>query len=257
MFGIGGLNREDEFELDLLFLGGIEQPGAVQPVAIDAGAIIILTAPLPTLAIVAEYGYFADITLVAPLPTLVVIAESFAPKKTIAGRRYYCTITGAADGLPDLVVPISSINGTLRYDGLSSYLVVVPDGISYAADIAARANGGFIIDSEEIYTDGTSEITQSVEFNIESQRPDSGGRNFSVSIRGTSSVSNPTPKKLNVYGISFNSLDNSGKRRVRCEPNKDFLQGDTAVLPSGAEFAVELVTHIISATNQIMELKEL
>lgn len=62
-----------------------------------------------------------------------------------AVARYYCTITGAADGEEDVEVPISSFQARKR-SGYSTYLSVVIPGVAYADAISDRANGEIVID---------------------------------------------------------------------------------------------------------------
>lgn len=62
-----------------------------------------------------------------------------------AVARYYCTITGSADGETDIEVPISSFQAR-KQTGSSTYLSVVIPGIDYLDAISARANGEMVIE---------------------------------------------------------------------------------------------------------------
>ena len=61
---------------------------------------------------------------------------------------YFCKLTGAPDGLTDLVLPISSFSVRHRPDAPSYYQVTIPS-YAYVADLAARPNGEIVIWSEQ------------------------------------------------------------------------------------------------------------
>jgi hypothetical protein len=179
------------------------------------------------------------------------------PKKTIISRRYTCTITGAADSLADVVIPISSINGRLNSSGVSALNIVCPNGVDYAGAILARAQGSFIIAATEYYLDGSSEVSDSQEFGNLAIAYQQGSRNYSVSIRGERAVTLHNPaRKIAIQGMSYTALQANGFRRLRCNNDKDFLPGDTAILPDGEEVLINVVTYVISAANHSMELSE-
>jgi hypothetical protein len=71
--------------------------------------------------------------------------EWIADNLHLAVARYYCTITGAADDLADVIVPISSFQARKETDSLTYVSVVVP-GMASAEDIAARQNGEIVVD---------------------------------------------------------------------------------------------------------------
>lgn len=93
---------------------------------------------------------------------------------------YHCLLTGAGDGLADLVIPISSFSVRHKSGTDSSYQIAIP-AISYASGIAPRANGQIVISqtvagvSEELLRGDLGDI-----------RVDRGARSASLSISGNS-----------------------------------------------------------------------
>lgn len=183
-------------------------------------------------------------------------AFTFA-KKIISGRSYRCTLTGSANALDDIVIPISSINGRLNAGGVSSLNIVCPNGVDYAADIVNRDLGTFIIATTEHYTDGTSDTTDSPEFANLAITYQRGGRSYSVSLRGEVNITlHYPPRKIAIQGFSYEAMQANGTRRIRCAMDKDFLPGDTAVLPDGEEVVMNAATYVIGPKNSSMELSE-
>jgi hypothetical protein len=176
-------------------------------------------------------------------------------KGFINSRRYLCTITGAADSLPDITVPISSINGSLSNAGTSSYQIVVPNGAKYAADISARSQGGFIITAVELYNNGTTASTDSKEFKIDSITGYSGARSYSINLTGSYKLSVIGGRTVNIAGQStLNS--SSGKLNFTCSLDKDLLPGDTVIPQVGNSFVVGKISVVINPQLQYMTITQ-
>jgi hypothetical protein len=184
--------------------------------------------------------------------TFAIVFSPFE-KETITGRRYLMTMPGT----PDLVVPISSINGRLRSAGQSTITVVCPDGINYVSGILERIANGFYITLIETYLDGTQAQTDSEIFTGISPNHDRGARNFSVTLTGYSTLTFPSlPRRINIQGVQYQAMQANGSRRVRAGLDKDFLPNDIALLPSGEEIIVDAVTYLIGTRQMSMELTE-
>lgn len=147
---------------------------------------------------------------------------------TYRGRyisKYYFTLTGAADGVADVEIPISSFSYRTR-DGDPSYLQVVVPGIAYSAQIAARSNGDLRVEMA-YFIDGIQHHREILaEVDLESIRVDEGAFSRSISLTGhrTGSFS---AKIVTLYGVSYRA-EYGGKRRVRCaEPDMYLRPGDT------------------------------
>lgn len=181
---------------------------------------------------------------------------SVVVKPEIVGTTYVCTLTGAEDGTTDLTIPISNLSQDLNIDNTSSITVVCPNGSDFADEILARANGSIIIESTELYSDRTTQSSDSQEFGISAIQSSHGARNHSVSINGKRALTQRTPKKHTVRGHSFTSTNQQGRRTIRVGFDKDILPNDTIILTGGEEMRILTVVVIINSVQSFMSLTE-
>lgn len=188
----------------------------------------------------------SELTLNYVLP---VVASATAVK---VSRQYTCILTGAADSLDDITLPISSFNLDKTLIGVSTLSVACPDGINFSAAILARPNGSLKITSTDIYTDG-SEVQDSVtqEYTLSYVGPSQGSSNFSVSLSGQTTLTNPTPGTETMIGESFIF---QGAIRVRGEINMNLTPGDTLNY-SGGSFTVAKIA-INSNSSPVVSVME-
>lgn len=185
-----------------------------------------------------------------------VQVDKLATAKTI----YSCVLTGAADGLSDLTLPMSSFQAWMR-DGAPSYLsVVVPSSVTYAADIAARSNGEIVISKGYKFTDDTEQMEEIIRSNYDSIRVDRGARSDSLTMTGYKTTSSSAPKERTLDGVSYYGLQADGKRRVRADFDLFLRVGDTAIYGDGATdyFVVGTISYFVGAepVQMIMEVGE-
>lgn len=247
--------RATPAQLALAFTGNTPRLANTSPFE-PAQLALVFTGNTPTASVIRPYSDTPAqlaLTFTGNAPTLgyVVIA-----KPVVIGRRYKCTITGAADALPDIEIPISSINGRLTNDGMSSLSIVCPDGVGYAAAIAARSNGGLIIESIEDYADGSSASDFSVEYPITGYASDRGSQNWSITISVSTTLTLGQARRVNLKGISYLGRALTGKTRARCELDKDLLPGDVAMLDDGSEYTCGSITYVIGAAGRFMEVSQ-
>lgn len=186
----------------------------------------------------------------------IVIPIELVVKKILSSIRFICTITGASDSLPDVIIPIASLSGSLSVTGGNSLLVVCPDGATFGADIVARSNGGFIVTTVEAYTDGTTANIDSEEYTFSGITSDRGGRNWSFSLRGKNTESPALPFRYLATGISVLTTNADGKRRARVEYLSNLRPGDTLTLLNDEEMICGVITYNINATNMSMSVTE-
>jgi hypothetical protein len=82
-------------------------------------------------------------------------------------------ISGEADSLEDVLIPISRLSGSMGAEGSYKMTAVIPDGFSFGSDINARSNGFFAIQTTVFLADGSSrEIFSNAysDFTIESTK---------------------------------------------------------------------------------------
>jgi len=176
-------------------------------------------------------------------------------QKIVASRLYTCVITGAADSLPDLTIPISSINishnaGTTQ----SSIFITCPNGVDFSAGVIARKNGGIVITATDVFIDGTSESIDFIEYPISGFQSSQGAKRFSISIQGQVVITRTTVNAIVVPSVSFISLDASGAQRVRMDLNKDMLPGDILTLPDASTFVAGNISMLYGKDIMFMEV---
>jgi hypothetical protein len=194
--------------------------------------------------------------------TVITVSSSSLTKtiveltqKVIASRIYVCTITGAADSLPDLEIPISSINishnaGTTQ----SSMFITCPNGAGFSAGVIARKNGGIVITATDVFIDGTSESVDFDEYPISGFQSNQGAKRHSISIQGATTIVRTTVNAITVPSVSFISLDASGAQRVRMDLNKDMLPGDVLTLPDSSSFIAGNISMLYGKDIMFMEV---
>ena len=168
-------------------------------------------------------------------------------------RLYYFTLTGDADGLADVVIPISSWQAR-RKSGEPTFLSVVIPGTGYKTDIEARASGTMTIDMAYI-VDGTEQYRETIcRADYETMRADEGGRSQSLTLTGhrTESFVN---KNIDLQDVVYISNDN-GDYRFRCvTPDMYLNPGDTARY-DGNSITVNQIVYSISTEGQSMDVEE-
>jgi hypothetical protein len=173
---------------------------------------------------------------------------------------YSCILTGSADGIDDIVLPISSFQATMR-DGDPSYLsCVIPNSVDYETFVTARTNGEIIIQKGVRLRDGTEQMEEIARVDYESVQINRGPRNDSMTLSGHKTVTSSAPKERAVNGVSFYGLQADGKRRVRANMDLFLRCGDTCIYGDGANdyFVVGMITYWVAArpAAYVMEVQE-
>ncbi|MCK9362150.1 MAG: hypothetical protein M0P74_00885 [Syntrophales bacterium] len=173
---------------------------------------------------------------------------------------YYCILTGANDGVDDVILPISSFQARAR-DGEPSYLsCVVPDSLSNEAAILARTNGEIIIQKGVRLHDGTEQMEELMRVDYEDVQIHRGAYSDSAIIGGHKTVTSSAPKEWAVSGVSFYGLQSDGKRSIRANMDLFLRPGDTCIYGNGGNdyFTVGMITYWVSAVPATfyMEVQE-
>jgi hypothetical protein len=172
----------------------------------------------------------------------------------ITATTYTLTLTGAADGVDDIVLPMASFSTRLSRDGSSYLQVSVPNGRRYAADIAARSRGDLVISRGDRYTDDRLDVVEIARATVAQVMPSYGGRASSVSVQGRRDPIATTPRSVIVAGVSSWSIS-GGKNRWRARINNDLRPGDTAVV-DGRSAVIGEIVHNVNAANAYMDIAE-
>jgi hypothetical protein len=168
--------------------------------------------------------------------------------------RYFCILTGTADGTTDLTLPMKSFQARRR-SGDPTYLSVVIPTVDYASEIAARPNGTLKI--QQAY-ERNGEILQTetiIEAHLDSVNPDEGGTNQSTTLIGYG-TSTFYAKSVTLSGVTYRST-RAGKYHYRLARPHIFLNpGDTVtILDDGVEFTIATMSYFIDAMTSTIELE--
>jgi hypothetical protein len=200
--------------------------------------------------------YIPAILDIIPLAEIDVFArnptDSWAIPARLIGTAqtiYKCILTGADDGLDDITLPISSFQARLR-DGDPSYLAcVVPDSLTYAADIASRSNGDISVQKGVRFPDGTEQMEEIARVHYEGIQINRGAYSDSITITGYKQSTNASPKEWTISGVSFYGLQSDGKRRIRAALDLFLRVGDTCIYGTGGNdyFTVGQISYWVAA----------
>lgn len=169
---------------------------------------------------------------------------------------YLLDITGAADGLEDLRIPVSSWQATSQADDRSSYLqAIIPAANDLLADIAARGNGDLVISKGFILSDGTTRTEEILRSSFGEFRYDRGPSRLTATVSGyNSGQASQTSSTRTLSGVrSINYT--GGKYRVRCDIDL-FLKPGMTVLADGISFQASYINYFVSNEDKFCEVSE-
>lgn len=258
-----------------------QQPSLVAPYFTGMALIgqIILTGEIPELGLdsFANQPLIATISLTGQQANLVTgfalaaargsvniigLQPSFVNRlpSTIANHwistHYRCYLTGSADGLSNLELPLSSFQVRLNANPLRAYLsVIVPSVDTYIDAINARQNGQLKVVRIYNYLNGASSSFGMVSTSFDSLSTNEGGRSGSTgTLNGFSYTSDSPPQNIELFDPITRSNDN-GRRRYRCRIDPRVRPLDTVNI-NGETFTVDSVICIIDTKTAIMEVAE-
>ncbi len=188
-----------------------------------------------------------------------VFPAVFVPRKIVFNTAISVLFSGSQDGQQDIIIPVSSINGSITSSGTNSIVVVIRDAKTYSEELSKRPNALFTISSTEFYSDGTSKITQSNQYSLQSAQNDRGAENWSISVRGVSVTPlRTTFNKFNAEGIRIQSVGVDGKTRIRLNYNPELVPGDTIIDNDDNEIIINSITYTINSQSNtfFMTIKE-
>jgi hypothetical protein len=168
---------------------------------------------------------------------------------------YTLTLTGAADGLADVVIPMASFQSRLQEDGVHYLSAVVPNSRQWAGPISARPHGQWVVKKGYRHQDGAVSLAEIVRVGFSALAWDRGSSGDAATIYGQSTVPVVASKSVAVTGIQYEALDTTGKRRLRCEVSLFLAPGDRCVYPGGA-FVVGEIVHYVGPDMAFMEVME-
>lgn len=188
--------------------------------------------------------------MAAKPPSLIIEPSTTIPSTTI----YEFVLTGDNDALPDIVIPIASLQARYR-DGNQSWLsVVVPDAVIYADDITARPNGDMVLYRGVRYFDGSEQLVKIITVAMDQVSDDWGGTSRSVTLSGHGEFVNQSPKPIELEDVTYRA-SGTGKKRFRSNLDLNLRPGDTAVFDV-EEIVVANITYTVDTSQETMEITE-
>jgi len=168
---------------------------------------------------------------------------------------YRCTLTGTADGLPDIVLPISSFQTRARKNPRPSYLsVIVPNATLHLPYIIARPNGEIVIEQGRMYPDGI-EYDDLVRADYENFAYNEGARNSSITLTGHRTLPVTVPQIVDLRGVSIQAQQQTGIRRVTAAVDFRARPGDT-VKWDGNEMTAGMIAIAVGRRTATMTVTE-
>ncbi len=170
---------------------------------------------------------------------------------------YRCTLSGANDGLDDLILKISSFTSRLR-SGTPTYCgVIVPNAVLNADAVNSRPNGQLIIDEGRFFSGGTNNYSEIVRVDLESTAYDTGARNSSMSLSGHITETTETPKTVDLSGSVFQeSVQANGLIRIKTGVNFLVKPDDTILWDSGLKSMIAGLVTINVGKTAYMDITE-
>jgi len=154
---------------------------------------------------------------------------------------YYCLLTGAPDGLADLVLPIANFSVRHRPDAPSYYSITIPS-YAYVSDLAARPHGEIVIWSEQ--SGVTEELSRGDLGQVASYR---GPNSQSITIDGNSDQAKLSHLTYILTDVLYVNSTFSGENRLRIPPRAAIRPGDF-VRYQDLNFEVGTVTWSVSVS---------
>jgi hypothetical protein len=157
-----------------------------------------------------------------------------------ATRTWRFTVTGDADGLDDVILPISNLSARLR-SGSQSYLNVTIPYASAAADaVSARPNGDLIL--EHIVRDNLGNTLEFVVVTValETIQISRGASSSSIVLIGHRQSTNSNPTSHSVAPLSLQT-GTTASTMIVPEYDQNIRPGDT-VTGEGVTFEIGLLT---------------
>lgn len=237
--------------------------GTAEPLITDTSPITYDATLDATLPIQADFSLQVD-------PALAVLDATFPITLRVATFQdwvarlpplqlqevYRLVITGAADGLPDLLIGgISSWQATNQAGGRSSYVqAVIPAADQYLDDISARQQGELVIQKGYRLGTGETQYDEIVRSRFDELRPDRGQRALTITVSGYTADKPLSSGSRTLTGVRSISTSN-GQRRVRCSIDL-FLQPGMTVTALNETFTADFINYYVNSGDKFCEVGE-
>ena len=168
---------------------------------------------------------------------------------------YTLTVTGAADNVDDVTIPISSWQATSQASPRKSYVqAVIPAAGQYLDMLTDRKNGDLVIKQGFRFADGTSKTEEIVRAAFERMQYTRGPSRLTATVSGYSVGYQLQKDTRSLEGVRSVSLSNS-KYRVRCKSDLFLRPGMTAAIDD-ASFTVSYINYYVSGKDRFCEVSD-
>ena len=226
-------------------------PGGDPLLALDPGVLVL------NYSLVGKYQYFKPevrvdrFRLAENLLGFVLVDIDRAPFVEV----YRCRLTGAADGLEDLELPIASFHSRLN-SGLPTSLEVIVSGVRlHAGAVAARKSGDLVVSKGLRYPDGSAYYREIARVPFDVLSSIMGQQASQMTLSGFRTVTRANPKTVNLRGVSTVSMQDDEKRRVQCAVDFFARPGDVVAWDGGSMTAGQ-ITVVVGRVSSAMYITE-
>jgi len=169
-----------------------------------------------------------------------------------AARQYQFMLTGTADGLSNIVIPISSFQSRIK-SGDPTYLSVVIPSYAYVDAITARSNGELVLRMRYVMDGEALLYTEIARATLDDIKINQGASSRSITLDGYK-TSTFLPKSITLENPSYKALSD-GKLRYRCKPDLYVRPGDTVTVDTDT-FVVDNISWSVSVGSETFEVQE-
>lgn len=168
---------------------------------------------------------------------------------------YTLTVTGSADGVDDITIPISSWQATNQAAPRLTYVqAVIPAAGQYLSALEARSNGDLVIRQGYKFSDGSTKTEEVVRARFDTPRYDEGPSSLTMTVSGYKPGTVPQNGHRTLRGIRSISLSN-GKYRVRCKTDL-FLKPGMTVTARDKTFQVSYINYYVNGSDRFCEVSD-
>jgi len=169
-----------------------------------------------------------------------------------AVKRYFCTLTGAEDGLEDVVIPIASFQTRIRNLEPTFLSVSIP-GLDQADDISNRPNGHIVIDMAYLIAGVEMHREEIVRTDLETIDIHEGGTNSSIVLSGHKTIDWGEAKTVPLSGVTYRRTTNGITRLRTAIPDLYLKPGDYASYDEDT-ITVEQISIFVGPSMSSMEI---
>jgi hypothetical protein len=143
-----------------------------------------------------------------------------------SGLRMGATLTGAADSLSDLELPLISYQARITNGVSSPHYFRVPFDQDLYESVSARPNGEVVVKQEVVFDDGTSELSEFTRVNFDRVQKTLGGISSTMTLQCSKQFTNTDPVTIQGEEILDWGIQYDGKRTFKTAGKKYIRVGD-------------------------------